>query len=178
MPPFGCSVTLHSLSCFSLPCFRSLQPTLSCNKASLITATLHFRASLRSTTFHFISPPFLSAFCSPPAALFGSPAGRYGLRLTLFDCLHFVLAIKAVALCRALQAVIVFAKIKGKNPASLPLPHVPSIAFVPQASCPPPLLNSQWLRKSNRRAQKNCTLWFASLAHGCYNLLFPPTEKK
>ena len=116
-------------------------------EASLISATLHYRVSLRSTTLHFISPPFLSAYCSPPAALFGSPAGRYGLRLTLFDCLHFVLAIKAVALCSALQAVIVFAKIKGKNPASLPLPHMLSNAFVPQAYCPPPLLNSQWLRR-------------------------------
>jgi len=112
VPPCGCSVALHSLSCFSLPCFRSLQPTLYCNKASLITATLHFRASLRSTSLHFISPPFLSAFCSPPAALFGSPAGRYGLRLNLFNCLHFVLAIKAVASCSALQAVMVLAEKK------------------------------------------------------------------
>jgi hypothetical protein len=86
-------------------------------KASLITATLHFRASLRSTTFHFISPPFLSAFCSPPAALFGSPAGRYGLRLTLFICLHFVLAIKAVASCSALQTVMVLAEKATTTPA-------------------------------------------------------------
>jgi len=179
VPPCGCSVALHSLSCFSLPCFRSLQPTLSCNKASLITATLHFRASLRSTTLHFISPPFLSAFCSPPAALFGSPAGRYGLRLSFFICLHFVLAIKAVASCSALHAVIVFARKKGKNPASLPLPHVPSIALVPQAYCPPPLLNSQWLRRFKPSgAKKNCTLWLALLAHGCYNLPFTTHRKK
>ncbi|GEM_PF-2898695 len=178
MPPFGCSVALHSLSCFSLPCFLSLQPTLSCNKASLITATLHFRASLLSASLHFIPPPFFSAFCSPPAALFSSPAGRYGLRLTLFNCLHFVLAIKAVASCSALQAVMVFAK-KSKNPASLPLPHVPSIGFVPQPSCPPPLLNSQWLRRVKPSgAKKNCTLWLALLAHGCYNLLFTTHKNK
>ena len=97
MSPCGCSVALHSLSCFSLPCFRSLQPTLYCKK-------------LHSFRLHYISPSFLSAFRSPPAALFGSPAGRYGLRLTLFICLHFVLAIKAVASCSALQAVMVFAE--------------------------------------------------------------------
>lgn len=49
-------------------------------KASLIAATLHFRASLHSASLHFISPPFLSAFRSPPAAILGSPAHRPRLR--------------------------------------------------------------------------------------------------
>ena len=132
MPPCGCSVALHSLSCFSLPCFRSLQPTLSCNK--LHSLRLHYITGLRCTQH-----PYISAFCSPPAALFGSPAGRYGLRLTLFDCLHFVLAIKAVASCSALQAVMVFVPShfstdKNKNLASLPLPHVLYTAYRPFVS--------------------------------------------
>jgi len=114
VPPCGCSVTLRSLSCFSLPCFRSWQPPLSA-----------FAASLRS----FVPHSLRSAATHPTAAVFGSPAGRCGLRLTLFDCLRFALAIKAVASCSALRAVTVFAgKPRGKNPASPPLLHVPSIA--------------------------------------------------
>ena len=41
--------------------------------ASLISPALHSRASLRklrSTSFHSISAPFVSAICSPPAAQF------------------------------------------------------------------------------------------------------------
>lgn len=31
---------------------------------------------------------------------------------------------------------------------------------------------------SSRRAQENCTLWLALLAHGCYNLLSPTRKEK
>ena len=79
MPPCGCSVAFHSLSCFSLPCFRSLQPTLSCKKLHLLR--LHYITGLRcaqNLTFHFTSIRFSLlqstgcivrlAFSSPPSA--------------------------------------------------------------------------------------------------------------
>ena len=131
---------MHFTACHAFHCLASVHCSLLCLAISFTHygyITLQGFAALN--TFHFILPPFLSAFCSPPAALFGSPAGRCGLRLNYFVCLHFVLAIKAVASCSAFQAVIVFVPSlfstdKNKNPASLPLLHMLYTAYRPFVS--------------------------------------------
>jgi hypothetical protein len=63
----GCSYCRKAVTILAVHLSSSVQPTLSCKK-------------LHSFRLHFIPPPFLSAFCSPPAALFGSPALRPRLR--------------------------------------------------------------------------------------------------
>jgi hypothetical protein len=97
--------------------------------ALLITPAFHFRASLRKLR----STPYVSfrLYSFQPLAvhrlpMLGSPAGRCGLRLYLFNCLRFALAIKVVVSCSALRAVMFFANSKSKNLTSPSLLHMPA----------------------------------------------------
>lgn len=57
---------------------------------------------LRASYLNYFAPLRFHSFQQLKAhrlPLFGSPAGRCGLRLNCFICLRFALAIKAVALC-------------------------------------------------------------------------------
>ena len=131
---------MHFTACHAFHCLASVHCSLLCPAISFTHyGYITLQGFVALNTFRFIPSSFLSAFCSPLAAWFGSPAGRCGLRLIIFICLHFVLAIKAVASCSALQAVMVFvpshfSTVKNKNLASLPLPHVLYTAYRPFVS--------------------------------------------
>ena len=128
-------------------------------KASLITATLHYRASLRSTTLHFISPSFVSALCSPPAAILGSPAHRHRLR----GCHAFC------------------GKEKSKSHASPLLQAVAIHCTIVRPVCHR-WLNSQRLEPHSVRKPLHCiSLIAATLADACsglYNLLLTTRSEK
>lgn len=83
--------------------------------ASIVFLALAFRASRQKLKIHRL--PCLARL-----------RVATGFGWLCFICLRFALAIKAVASCSALRAVMVFAK-KAKTHASPPLLHVPSTAL-------------------------------------------------
>ena len=97
--PFGCFISLRSLSYFSLPFFRSRQPVMSCYATSFIT--LHFLPVTTGQRFaSFISVAYQSTGCHN----FCSPACRFGLRQDFIYLPHF-----RVALFKVLPCVVHFA---------------------------------------------------------------------
>ena len=82
--------------------------------ASLISPLLHSELRASTTPLRCGSNSF-QQLLAHQLPVFGSPAGRCGLRLNCFICLHFALAIKAVALCSSFHSEVFVLK-NYKNP--------------------------------------------------------------
>jgi hypothetical protein len=106
--------------------------------------------------------------------LFGSPAGSLRASAEYIIFLRFALFYKAAASCSALRAVLVFAKKKAKTHTSPSLLHVPSGAFVPQASLSATLApladGSRFSREqsANRSCLTHCSLFPSVFSRSVY----------
>ena len=93
-----------------------------CPHGSLLCSASHFThftaTTFRASYLNYYTPLRFHSFQQLLAhrlPLFGSPAGRVGLRLNYFICLRFALAIKAVALCSRSSSWFLYYK-NYKNP--------------------------------------------------------------